>query len=218
MFLIDPSQPAATVIWRASNLERCVRGAPRAERSADIRLTRRCRPVAARFVLACGPRTMRGLRASGDFRSAITVPSRWACFSRSASTLPRNMITRLTEQHVDNGGSLSPDQRWLAYQSAVSGRSIVYVRSLSGAPAAALSRDPGEFPVSLRDGKTLASARGRQLVVRSWRDTNGRFEIGPERAVGQLAFGSGWTYGAPYDVADGGRFPWPWSAPKDPSP
>lgn len=30
-------------------------------------------------------------------------------------------ITRLTEQHVDNGGSLSPDERWLAYQSAAIG-------------------------------------------------------------------------------------------------
>ena len=116
-------------------------------------------------------------------------------------------ISRLTEQHVDNGGSLSPDERWLAYQSAASGRSIVYVRPLSGsAPATALTRDPGEFPVFLRDGRTLALVRGRQLVVRSWRDTDGHFEIGPERVVTQLAFGSGWTYGAPYDVADGGRF------------
>ena len=48
--------------------------------------------------------------------------------------------------------------------------------------------------------------RGRQLVVRSWRDNNGRFEIGPERVVAPLAFGSGWTYGAPYDVSADGRF------------
>ena len=73
-------------------------------------------------------------------------------------------------------------------------------------PAVALSRDPGEFPVFLHDGKTLALVRGRQLVVRSWRDNGGRFEIGPERIVTQLAFGSGWTYGAPYDVAADGRF------------
>ena len=31
-------------------------------------------------------------------------------------------ITRLTEQHVDNGGSISPDERWLAYHSAATGR------------------------------------------------------------------------------------------------
>jgi hypothetical protein len=115
--------------------------------------------------------------------------------------------TRLTEQHVDNGGSLSPDDRWLAYQSAVSGRSVVYVRPLTAPGAAiALSRDSGEFPGFLRDGKTLALVRGRQLVVRSWRDNNGHFEIGPERVVAPLAFGSGWTYGAPFDAAADGRF------------
>jgi hypothetical protein len=116
-------------------------------------------------------------------------------------------MTRLTEQHVDNGGSLSPDERWLAYQSAATGRPVVYIRSMAGnAPAVPLSRDPGEFPVFLRDDKTLALIRGKQLVVRSWRDNGGRFEIGPERVVTRLAFGSGWTYGSPYDVADGGRF------------
>jgi Tol biopolymer transport system component len=116
-------------------------------------------------------------------------------------------ITRLTEQHVDNGGSVSPDDRWLAYQSAAIGRSVVYVRPLNtSAPSTALSRDTGEFPVFLHDGKTLALVRGRQLVTRSWRDNNGNFEIGPERVVAPLAFGSGWTYGAPYDVAADGRF------------
>ena len=58
----------------------------------------------------------------------------------------------------------------------------------------------------LRDGQTLAIIRGRQLVIRPWRDNAGRFDVGPERVVTQLAFGSGWTYASPYDVADGGRF------------
>jgi Tol biopolymer transport system component len=118
-----------------------------------------------------------------------------------------SQITRLTPQHVDNGGSLSPDDRWLAYQSAAIGRSVVYVRPLAGSGASvALSRDSGEFPVFLQDGKTLALVRGRQLVVRSWRTDSGGFEIGPERVVAPLAFGSGWTYGAPYDVTTDGRF------------
>src|SRR5262245_7806715 len=116
-------------------------------------------------------------------------------------------MIRLTEHHVENGASLSPDDRWLAYQSAATGRPVVYVRSMAGdAPAVPLSRDPGEFPVFLRDGRTLALIRGKQLVVRSWRESSGRFDVGPERVVTQLAFGSGWAYGSPYDVGDGGRF------------
>jgi Tol biopolymer transport system component len=116
-------------------------------------------------------------------------------------------VTRLTELHVDNGGSLSPDERWLAYQSAAIGRSVVYVRAIGApGPGIALSRDSGEFPLFLRDGKTLALARGAQLVVRSWRANAGHFEIGPERVVAPLAFGSGWIYSTPYDEAKGGRF------------
>ena len=120
---------------------------------------------------------------------------------------PPEKITRLTEQHVDNGGSLSPDERWLAYQSAAIGRSVVYVRPLDlSRPSLALTGDSGEFPVFLRDGRTLALAHGQRLVVRSWRDDHGRFEIGPERVVAPLAFGSGWAYGSPYDVSADGRF------------
>ena len=76
----------------------------------------------------------------------------------------------------------------------------------SSGPGVALSRDPGEFPVFLRDGRTLALVRGAQLVIRNWRENQGQFEIGPERIVAPLAFGSGWTFGAPYDVASDGRF------------
>src|SRR5262249_57158664 len=82
-------------------------------------------------------------------------------------------ITRLTEQHVDNGGSLSPDERWLAYQSAAIGRSVVYGRTMtSSGPAIALSRGPGEVPLFLHDGTTLALVRGQQLVARSVGDND----------------------------------------------
>jgi len=116
-------------------------------------------------------------------------------------------IIRLTEQHVENGGSLSPDDRWLAYHSAASGRPLLYVRALTGTQhALPLSRNSAEFPVFLRDGKTLAFVRGRRLMVLPWHERDGRFETGPERAVTDLTVGSGWTYGAPYDTAADGRF------------
>jgi hypothetical protein len=73
-------------------------------------------------------------------------------------------------------------------------------------PALRLSRSAGEFPLFLRDGRTLAFVRAGQLVVLPWNERDGRFETGPERPVAQLSFGSGWTYGAPYDVAAGNRF------------
>src|SRR4029453_16487231 len=63
-------------------------------------------------------------------------------------------ITRLTERHVDNGGSLSPDERWLAYQSAAIGRSVVYVRPMvTAGPGIAPPRAPGGFPAFLPAGR-----------------------------------------------------------------
>jgi Tol biopolymer transport system component len=113
---------------------------------------------------------------------------------------------RLTKQHVENGGSLSPDDRWLVYQSAATGRPLIYARALTGpGPAVPLSPNAGEFPLFLRDGRTLVFLRGHQLVVVPWHDRNGRFEIGPEHKVTQLTYGSGWMYGAPYDAATDGR-------------
>jgi eukaryotic-like serine/threonine-protein kinase len=113
---------------------------------------------------------------------------------------------RLTEQHVENGGSLSPDDRWLAYHSAENGRPLMYVRPLAGnAPAIPLSPNTGEFPTFLRDGRQLAFVRGRQLIVQPWRDQAGRFETGPERTLTELSVGSGWTFGTPFDAAADGR-------------
>ena len=117
-------------------------------------------------------------------------------------------ITRLTEQHVENGGSLSPDERWLAYQSAATGRPLIYVRPMTGnGPAVALSREQrGVSDLSSRTAGSSPSSAAGQLVVAPWREQAGRFETGPERAVTQLSFGSGWTFGAPYDTTADGRF------------
>jgi len=118
-----------------------------------------------------------------------------------------NQITRLTEQHVENGGSLSPDERWLVYQSAATGRPLIYARPMTGnGPAVALSRNSAEFPIFLHNGRELAFVRAGQLVVAPWREQAGRFETGAERAVAHLSFGSGWTFGAPYDTTADGRF------------
>jgi len=113
---------------------------------------------------------------------------------------------RLTPQHVENGGSLSPDDRWLAYHSAANGRPLIYVRRLAGdEPAITVSPKSGEFPTFLLDGRQFAFIRGGRLIVQSWRDDAGRFVTGPERALSELSVGSGWTFGAPFDAAADGR-------------
>jgi hypothetical protein len=119
---------------------------------------------------------------------------------------PRQPATmrRLTEQHAD-GGSLSPDDRWLIYHTANSGRPRILVRPLDGsAPAEPLSPNSGEYPIFLHT-QELAFVRGGQLVLQTWRSDHGRFETGPERAIGALWWGSGWLFGAPVDSTPDGR-------------
>ena len=96
-------------------------------------------------------------------------------------------ITRLTEQHVDNGGSLSPDEHWLAYQSAVN-RAIGRVRALADPPRACGRAVAGSRGVSgLSPRWKDAGPRARPAArLRSWRDNNGRSRSGPERVVAQL--------------------------------
>lgn len=53
-----------------------------------------------------------------------------------------------------------------------------------------MARQIGEA-VEAAHGKTRAFVRGRQLMVAAWHEQDGRFEIGPERAVTAFALGSG---------------------------
>ena len=114
-------------------------------------------------------------------------------------------LRRLTEQHTD-GGSVSPDDRWLIYHTANSGRPRILVRPLDGStPAVPLSPNTGEYPTFLRHGQELAFVRDAQLFVQAWRTDQGRFATGPERAITRLPYGSGWVFGAPVDSAASGR-------------
>ena len=97
-------------------------------------------------------------------------------------------ITRLTEQHVDNGGSLSPDERWLAYQSAAIGRSVVYVRPLDqsrprsrcrGTPESfrSFSATEGRLP-SCADGSSSSAPGARTTAAsRSARNDRGAARV-----------------------------------------
>jgi eukaryotic-like serine/threonine-protein kinase len=67
----------------------------------------------------------------------------------------------------ETGGALSPDGRWLAYQSNESNRWEVYARALPGRGAAVpISADGGTSPVWSRDGRTIfySSATGVMAV------------------------------------------------------
>ncbi len=64
------------------------------------------------------------------------------------------------------GGWLSPDQRWLAYCSNVSGRGELYVALFSGGGRRwQVSRDGAVQAVWSRDGRELFFRNGNQMLV-----------------------------------------------------
>ena len=62
----------------------------------------------------------------------------------------------LATPHIEAGGTFSPDGRWIAYESNVSGRNEIYVRPFPKQPGQfPVSRDGGWAPRWRRDGKEL---------------------------------------------------------------
>ncbi len=62
-------------------------------------------------------------------------------------------------------GALSPDGRWIAYESDESGQPEVYVRRVAGDSKQRLSPDGGDRPRWSRDGRRIAYRSGRRLMT-----------------------------------------------------
>ena len=72
---------------------------------------------------------------------------------------------------IENGGSFSPDSKWIAYASDVTGTMQVYVRPFPG-PGSALpvSTKGGHSPRFSSDGKKLYFADGARLMTADFHD------------------------------------------------
>jgi eukaryotic-like serine/threonine-protein kinase len=108
----------------------------------------------------------------------------------------------------EGGGTLSPDGRWLAYASNVSGRYEVYVQSFPGGGGKRqVSTGGGSGPRWRRDGQELFYYAGDGKLMAEPVINGESFDMGP--AVSLFEFRSGTTLAlvAPYAVtADGKRF------------
>jgi DNA-binding SARP family transcriptional activator/Tol biopolymer transport system component len=106
----------------------------------------------------------------------------------------------------DFGGRLSPDGRWLAYFSDVSGRYELYVISFpDNAQRWQVSQDGGHEAVWSRDGRELFFRNGKKLMVAAIRP--GRtFDFDPPRMLFEGDFYSGGGPGyESYDVTPDGK-------------
>jgi Tol biopolymer transport system component len=83
------------------------------------------------------------------------VESIWVLPIAEGERKPRKY---LASQFLDRNGVFSPDSRWVAYESEISGRAEIYVSPFpdaGAAPAVLVSKDGGSFPRWRRDGKEL---------------------------------------------------------------
>jgi serine/threonine-protein kinase len=121
-------------------------------------------------------------------------------------------VPLLAAAYHERNAELSPDGRFMAYQSDESGRFEVYVRPFPNVDAdrVQISNAGGAYPLWSRDGRELFYLEGntpqdRRLMAVAVEPTDGRFAFRERRGVLE------WPYvqaeGRGYDVAlDGQRF------------
>ena len=120
------------------------------------------------------------------------------------------MSPLLNASYDEHNGEVSPNGRWLAYQSDESGSAKIYVRPFPnvGDSLAKISTGGGTRPAWARNGRELFYLKvdGTMVAVPIHPDAGGRFSAGTPTSLFQgayFAFRSGRTY----DVSpDGSRF------------
>ena len=116
----------------------------------------------------------------------------------------RKAFPYLQGDYNQNHGKLSPNGRWLVYESDESTRGEVYVQSFpTPGRKSQVSMNGGSNPIWGRDGKELffIAADGKMMTV-DVTESEGRFSPGVPKAL----FDAGLLPGASYDVAKDGRF------------
>jgi len=115
----------------------------------------------------------------------------------------------------DGSLAVSPDGKWLTYQSTTSGRGEVYVRPYPGPGATTrITRDGGEAPRFAPGGGDIFFIRGDRIMAAAYAIEGGRFVARAERLVleAPMALGAAWI-----NTLDGRRFLVPLRV-ADPSP
>ncbi len=120
----------------------------------------------------------------------------------------RKVETLLSTEHAELNAALSPDGRWMAFQSTASGRAEIYVKPFPNINDGQwqLSREGGSKPVWSRDGRHVffvgADARMMSVPV----DARDAFTLGtPEPLFDASAYHLS-SPGRNYDVSKDGRF------------
>jgi Tol biopolymer transport system component len=105
----------------------------------------------------------------------------------------------------EQGPAFSPDGRWLAYESTISGRNEVYITPFpTGGAQYQVSTSGGERPVWRHDGKEIYYREGLTLLAVEINTKASPVEFSSPKELFELAGGN--LNGRYYDVAPNGRF------------
>jgi serine/threonine-protein kinase len=134
-------------------------------------------------------------------------------FDLGVLTLGEAAESILASEFDEENAEISPDGRWLAYQSDASGRAEIYVRPFPDVDEGRwqISRDGGTHPLWSPDGKELFYLRSTTSLFMLGLmavpiETEPTFVPGNPAVVFDENY-VGYTTGRPYDIApDGERF------------
>ena len=118
----------------------------------------------------------------------------------------RTVVPLVTSPYTESQPRLSPDGKWLAYQSNETGRNGVYVRRFPGGGARVqVSDSGGTEPIWGRSGRSLYIRGALGEVAQVSVTTGAEFSIGARSVVLQGDYLTDASH-ANYDVAPDGRF------------
>ena len=128
----------------------------------------------------------------GEFRGAPRQHARGAAQPEGLPLQGERTPQVLFKQRSVANGKVSPSGKWIAYESAESGRTEIYVRKFSaGAEKWQVSTEGGDHALWSRDGSELyfRSSGPKGAMVMSTRVGKGEeFTFSPPRALFRFAF------------------------------
>jgi serine/threonine-protein kinase len=154
--------------------------------------------------------------------SSVSADGRWLLFYEAGGATPRSSwLLRIdgrspTEAAPQpfavttselSSARFSPDGRWVAYASALSGRNEIYVEPFPGpGPRVPISSAGGSEPLWSRDGRQLFYQNGDRLLAVPV-STTGAFTVGTPRVLFEGRYRPGSNAVTPFDISlDGKRF------------
>ena len=135
-------------------------------------------------------------------------PRRQSAVWQIALERPSDATVLLQSAFSNDHASVSPDGRWMAYTSNVSGRNEIYVeRYPELGNRQLISTGGGRFPIWSRDGRELFFSQDERQMLAVPVQSGTTLGAGPAKVLFEFAMGTPPIGGArPYDIAPDGRF------------